>query len=99
MRETIAKRLRSLRSLYIDVPPLRPGTVGAYALACVPAGVAAALRLVLDPYVEGAQFVTFYPAIVITTLISGFGAGFFLRRAQHCCGRLLRVIATLVFLP
>jgi K+-sensing histidine kinase KdpD len=25
----------------------------------------------------GAQFVTFFPAVIITTLISGFGAGFF----------------------
>jgi PAS domain S-box-containing protein len=42
----------------------------------VSVGVATALRVMLDPYLEGAQFVTFYPAIVITTLISGFGAGF-----------------------
>jgi PAS domain S-box-containing protein len=41
----------------------------------VSVGVATVLRLVLDPYIEGAQFITFYPAIVITTLISGFGAG------------------------
>ncbi len=73
MRETLAKRLRSF---YFDVPALRPGTVGAYALALVSVGVATALRVALDPYLEGAQFVTFFPAIVITTLISGFGAGF-----------------------
>ena len=63
------------RSLYVDVPALRPGTVGAYALAFVSVGAALALRVGLDPYLEGAQFVTFYPAIVITTLFSGFGAG------------------------
>jgi PAS domain S-box-containing protein len=74
MREIISKRLLSL---YIDVPALRPGTVGAYALAFVSAGVATALRIALDPYLAGAQFVTYFPAIVITTLISGFGAGFF----------------------
>src|SRR5258707_352467 len=51
--------------------------VGAYALALVSVAVATALRVVLDPYLEGAQFVTFYPAIAITTLVSGFGAGFF----------------------
>jgi PAS domain S-box-containing protein len=39
-------------------------------------GVATALRFAVDPYVVGAQFVTFFPAVVITTLISGFGAGF-----------------------
>jgi two-component sensor histidine kinase len=42
----------------------------------VAAGVATALRVALDPYLVGAQFVTFFPAVVITTLISGFGAGF-----------------------
>jgi PAS domain S-box-containing protein len=74
MLNMITKRLPSL---YIDVPALRPGTVGAYALAFVSVGIATALRLAVDPYLVGAQFVTFFPAIVITTLISGFGAGFF----------------------
>jgi PAS domain S-box-containing protein len=69
----LQKRLPSL--LYIDVPALRPGTVGAYALAFVSVGVATALRLAVDPYLVGAQFITFFPAVVITTLISGFGAG------------------------
>jgi PAS domain S-box-containing protein len=73
LREIITKRLRSL---YIDIPALRPGTAGAYALALVAVGVATMLRLAIDPYVVGAQFITFFPAIVITTLISGFGAGF-----------------------
>jgi PAS domain S-box-containing protein len=73
MRKTVAKRLPLF---YIDVPAVRPGTVGAYAFAFVSVGIATALRLAVDPYVVGAQFVTFFPAIVITTLISGFGAGF-----------------------
>ncbi len=73
LREIITKRLRSF---YIDIPALRPGTAGGYALAIVSVGVATVVRLALDPYLVGAQFVTFYPAIVITTLISGFGAGF-----------------------
>src|SRR5215468_3165929 len=66
---------RLLRLFYVDVPALRPGTVGAYALALVAVGVATALRVALDPYVVGAQFITFFPAIVITTVIGGFGAG------------------------
>jgi PAS domain S-box-containing protein len=74
MLKSITKRLPSL---YIDVPTLRPGTVGAYALALAAVGVATALRVALDPYLVGAQFVTFFPAIVIITLISGFGAGLF----------------------
>jgi PAS domain S-box-containing protein len=67
----VTKRLSSF-----DAPALRPGTVGAYALAFVAVGVATALRVVLDPYLVGVQFVTFFPAIIVTTLISGFGAGF-----------------------
>jgi PAS domain S-box-containing protein len=74
MLKSITKRLPSL---YIDVPALRPGTVGAYALALVSVGVATVLRIALDPYVVGVQFITFAPAIIITTLIGGFGAGFF----------------------
>src|ERR1700746_1794237 len=74
IREFIWKRLHLL---YIDVPALRPGTVGAYALAIVAVAVATALRVALDPFLVGAQFVTFFPAVVITTLISGFGAGLF----------------------
>jgi hypothetical protein len=74
MRKFIAKRLPSF---YIDVPALRPGTVGAYALVVVSVGVATALRLALDPYPVGAQFVTFFPAVIITTLISGSVRAFF----------------------
>jgi hypothetical protein len=44
MLEIITKRLPSL---YVDIPALRPGTVGAYALAFVSVGIATALRLVL----------------------------------------------------
>jgi PAS domain-containing protein len=77
MRKTVKTITKRLSSLYIDVPALRPGTVGAYALAIVVVGLATVLRLALDPYLVGAQFVTFFPAVIITTLISGFGAGFF----------------------
>jgi PAS domain S-box-containing protein len=68
---------KRLDPFYIDVPALRPGTVGAYALAFVSAAVATALRVALDPYVVGVPFITFFPAVIITTLISGCGAGFF----------------------
>jgi two-component sensor histidine kinase len=69
--------MRGLTSFYIDVPLLRPGTVGAYALAFICAGVATALRMAIDPYVDGVPFITFFPAVVMTALISGFGAGLF----------------------
>jgi hypothetical protein len=89
---------RLLALIYIDVPALRPGTVGAYFLAFVSVAVATALRLAVDPFVAGVQFITFYPAVIVTTLIGGLGAGLFLCRAQRCCGRVLRVAAPLVFL-
>ncbi len=81
MREVTTRTMREvtkrLGSLNIDIPALRPGTVGAYALAFVSAGVALALRFAIGPYVVGLQLVTFFPAVIITALISGFGAGFF----------------------
>src|SRR5215469_13239280 len=73
MRRIISR----LGSFYVDVPALGPGTIGAYLLAFVSVGVATALRLAIHPYVEGLQFATFFPAVIITTLISGLGAGLF----------------------
>jgi two-component system, sensor histidine kinase PdtaS len=61
----------------IDVPLVRPGTVGAYVFALVLAAVATALRLAIDPYVLGIQYVTFFPAVIIATFVSGAGAGLF----------------------
>jgi PAS domain S-box-containing protein len=66
-----------LEFLFFDIPALRPGTAGAYLLAFVSVGVATALRLAMDPYVGGLQFATFLPAVILTTLISGLGAGLF----------------------
>jgi hypothetical protein len=31
----------------------------------------------LNPYIVGVQYVTFFPVVIITTLISGLGAGLF----------------------
>jgi K+-sensing histidine kinase KdpD len=62
-------------SLYIDVPALRPGSVGAYVLAFASVGAATALRLAIDPYVVGVEYITFFPAVIFTTLISGFRPG------------------------
>jgi PAS domain S-box-containing protein len=72
-----ALKMQAPRPLHIDVPRLRPGSVEAYALAFVCAGVATVLRIAIDPYVEGVQYLTFAPAVIITTLIGGSGAGLF----------------------
>jgi PAS domain S-box-containing protein len=67
--------MRRLAAIYVDIPALRPGTVGAYALALLSAALALALRVAIDPYVVGVPYITFFPAVIITTLISGFRAG------------------------
>src|SRR5262249_18319929 len=71
MRQIITKGL----AIYTDVPTLRPGTFKAYTFALVSAGVATAIRLAIDPYVMAAECVTFFPAVMIATLIGGLGAG------------------------
>src|SRR5215475_9734661 len=73
MREIISR----LGLFHADGPVLRPGTIGAYLVAFVSVGVDTALRLSIGPYVEGLQFATFLPAVIITTLVSGLGAGLF----------------------
>jgi two-component sensor histidine kinase len=69
--------MQRLASLYFDIPALRPGTVGAYGFAFLCAGIAMALRIAIEPYIVGVQLITFYPAVTVTTIISGFGAGLF----------------------
>jgi PAS domain S-box-containing protein len=69
--------MRTRPLIYINIPVLRPGTPGGYALALVSVGAATVLRLAVDPYIIGGLFITFWPPVVITALISGLGAGFF----------------------
>jgi hypothetical protein len=65
--------IRGLASIYVDIPALRPGTVGAYALAVVLALGALVARIALDPYVEGIQYITFFPVVIFAALVSGIG--------------------------
>src|ERR1700751_2792548 len=74
MRQIMTK---DLASIYTDVPTLRPGTVGAYALSLASTGVATVVRLAIDPYVIGAECLPFFPAVIITALIGGREAGLF----------------------
>src|SRR6516162_5575299 len=67
---------RGLTSIYIDIPALRPGTVGSYAFAVLCTLAALALRLAIDPHVVGAQYIVFFPAVTAATLVSGVRAGF-----------------------
>jgi PAS domain S-box-containing protein len=69
--------MSGLTSIYTDVARLRPGTVGAYALALLTVAVATALQVSVDPYVGGARYITFLLAVTVTGLIGGLGAGLF----------------------
>jgi PAS domain-containing protein len=73
----LSTAMQRLAQFYIDIPVLRPGTVAVYAFAFLCAAVATALGVAIDPHMVGVPFVTFIPAVIITTLISGFGAGLF----------------------
>jgi hypothetical protein len=88
--------MKRLVSIYVDIPALRPGTVGAYALALLSAALALALRIALDPYVVGVQYITFFPAVIITTLISSCWPS--LRHPQCCGDQFFRTVAPRVFL-
>ncbi|MFN3943461.1 MAG: ATP-binding protein [Allosphingosinicella sp.] len=70
-------KLRRLDWLYIDLPFARAGSANAYLLAVTISGLALLLRLSLDPWLEGIQFITFYPAVLAAALFCGFGAGLF----------------------
>jgi two-component sensor histidine kinase len=73
----LLRGMQRLPLIYIGVPALRPGTVRAYAFAFLCVAIATALGVAIDPYVVGVPFVTFSPAVIITTLIGGLGAGLF----------------------
>lgn len=64
-----------LDKLYIDIPAISENTVGSYAVSAAVAGIATVTRLEMDPHMAGVQFITFYPAVMVTTLLSGFRAG------------------------
>jgi len=88
----------NLTSLYIDIPAVRPGTIGAYAFAFLCTTIATAVGVAINPYLEGVPFVTFPTVVIVTTFISGLGAGLFLYCPQDGLGHVLRASAGLVFL-
>jgi PAS domain S-box-containing protein len=67
---------RGLTSIYIDIPALRPGTIGSYAFAVLCTLAAVTLRLAVDPHIIGAKYIVFFPAVSAATLVSGLRAGF-----------------------
>lgn len=67
----------NLDRLYFDLPQLRPGSWRAYLLAVVAVAAATQLRLALDPWLAGVQFMTLFPAILAITLLCGVRVGSF----------------------
>ena len=57
---SLLRGTQRLPLIYINVPALRPGTVGAYAFAFLCAMIATALRIAIDPYIVGSTFMTAY---------------------------------------
>jgi two-component sensor histidine kinase len=70
------KRLESLLGIRIGSP-------AAYLVAAVVAVCAILVRLEMDDYLTSAQFITYYPAILLTALFCGGGPGVF---AAVLCG-------------
>jgi K+-sensing histidine kinase KdpD len=61
----------------IEQPVIRPGSWAAYLTAAIIVGVATALRMLLSPWLFGAEFVAFYLAVIATSLLCGAAAGLF----------------------
>lgn len=58
--------------------PLLPrGSRRAYLVAASIVALGTALRLLLTPWLAGAQFITFFPSVIAATVLCGAGAGFF----------------------
>ncbi|HEX8654042.1 MAG TPA: ATP-binding protein [Allosphingosinicella sp.] len=69
------RRWRRVERLYIDLPVARPGSLNAWLIALLAPGVATLLRLAIDPWVEGVQFITYFPLIILVALACGGRAG------------------------
>jgi len=68
-------RWRRVDWLYVDLPPARPGSFNAYLIAILAPLLATLLRLALDPWVAGVQFITYFPAVILVALACGLRAG------------------------
>ena len=69
------RRWRRVDRLYIDLPVARPGSLNAFLIAALAPCVATLLRLAIDPWVEGIQFITYFPLLILVALACGYRAG------------------------
>ncbi len=75
---TIQSRVRSalsLNGLLADRMGWAPASLGSLAVTVGLVGLAAGLRLIVGHWVAGVHFITFFPAIVLATLLCGPVAG------------------------
>ncbi len=70
-------QMRMVDRLYVELPFAKPGTWQAFAGTAVIAAVATTLRVVIEPWVNGVQFITLFPAVVAASLCMGAAAGIF----------------------
>ncbi|HEX8192248.1 MAG TPA: DUF4118 domain-containing protein [Allosphingosinicella sp.] len=68
------RRWRRVDRLYIDLPVARPGSFNAYLIAVLVPGLATALRIAIDPWVSGVQFITYFPLLILVALVCGYRA-------------------------
>jgi signal transduction histidine kinase/CheY-like chemotaxis protein len=69
------RRWRRVERLYIDLPVARPGSFNAYLIALLVPLIATLVRLAIDPWVEGAQFITYFPLLILVALACGYRSG------------------------
>jgi protein-histidine pros-kinase len=67
--------MTALDRFFRNVPQVRPDSAKAYLLAIALVALAAALRLGLNEWLIGVQFITFFPAVILVSLVCGMGAG------------------------
>jgi len=84
--------MRRLDKLYIEIPAISENTIGSYAVSATAVAIATLTRLAIDPYVEGVQYLTFFPAVIVTALLSGL-------RASLACVVLSALAASFFLLP
>jgi signal transduction histidine kinase/CheY-like chemotaxis protein len=68
-------RWRTLQRLYVELPWARPGTLNAFVIAALASVLALWLRVLIDPYLAGAEFIVAFPAIIAVALVCGTAAG------------------------
>ncbi len=62
--------------LYVEPRRFPPGSFSAYLLALLLVSLAVGIRVAIGARLPGTQFITLFPAVILTTLFAGVAAGF-----------------------